>query len=669
MENRENKTVRPAEELLSVVTPVYNAAAHLPALYDCLRAQTHTEWEWVVVDDGSTDGSGDLLRRWAAADSRISLYACAASGSAKYPRDMAVCKARSRYVVCIDADDRVEPRYLATLRRRMLDTGADIVYPVMRFTDVRGVCTEELPVPGFDRSAVYNGRDLVADTILEWRIGCNGGLYDKAVWTNLCYPERTSPVWMNSDEVDERIYLAADVRVAFADAVYTYVNHDASITRRFSPKLFHRLKTDRVLLDFVVREFGTSGREYRNVQLQMFYTWRSSMARFVRHFRDLYACRDFIYGDLRENFGLIDPACLSAAERRQFLGLRSFRLLFLLFCLKYAPATLFDKLAIRCSPGLYAFLLFRPKAERRLRRQIAAAYAEPAAAGGVPPCVVSVFGGQASHGGLVDRLRGAVSVYQLCRVLGRGYRLHFVHPFALTDYLVPAAYDWRPAAGEVSFAPGQAERLVLETATNTAWEKKYQRHWLRHRLRRAKGQTHVYTNAAFCYDDGFGTAFRELFRPSPRLQDSLDRLRAQIGAAYVSVSARFLNLMGDFNEENYSEPLPPAEQQTLLQECLARLVALHGEAPSCRLLVCSDSVRFLELAGRLPYVFIVPGHVSHIDNDVPRDYDYYEKTFLDFYMIAGACRVCLLKERRMMNSGFPYAAAQVGGKQCEVITF
>lgn len=354
MANTNDKTGRADDRLLSVVTPVYNAVARLPVLYACLRAQTHVEWEWVVVDDASTDGSGDLIRRWAEADSRIRLYACPASGSAKYPRDMAVCKARSRWVVCIDADDRVDDRYLEKLRQRMLDAGADIVYPVMRFVNEQGVCTEELPVPDFDRSGVYSGRSLVAETILEWRIGCNGGLYDKAVWTNLSYPVPTSPVWMNSDEVDERIYLSGNVRVAFADAVYYYVNHDDSITRRFSPKLFHRLKTDRVLLDFVAREFGTSGREYRNTQLQMFYTWRSCMARFVRHFRDLYVWRDDIYADLRENFHHIDPACLSAAERRQFLGMRSFRLLYLLFCAKYAPTTLFDCVACRCFPRLYA---------------------------------------------------------------------------------------------------------------------------------------------------------------------------------------------------------------------------------------------------------------------------------------------------------------------------
>jgi len=668
MESKDERKTDIGGPLLSVVTPVYNAEAFLPVLYGCLRAQTRPDWEWVVVDDGSTDGSGALLRGWAERDARVSYHTCPHSGSAKYPRDMAVSLARAPHVVCIDADDRVADDYLEKMYARMRETGADIVYPVMRFLRPDGTCTDELPATGFDRTKVYRGRDLVGDTILIWRIGCNGGLYDKAVWTNLSYPRKKNPVWMNSDEVDERIYLTGAGRVAFADTVYSYINHDASITRKFSPKLFHRLKTDRVLLDLVRREFGTAGREYVLTNRQMFCTWRYCLARFVSHFRELYTCRDFIYGDLRENLRLTDASCLAARDRRKFLGLRHFRLLFVLACLRHAPGCLLHKLAIRFFPRLYAFLLFRPKAERELAARIAATYS---CNGGTPPPphVVSVCNGAASHGGLVDRLRGAVSVYQLCREQGRTFKLHFVHPFPLTDYLEPNDYDWRAGDGDLSFDRGYTRTIVLETATGTTWEKDFQRRLLRRKLKASKGQTHVYTNAACCYGHGFGETFRELFRPKAALREKLDGIRERLGGKYISVSARFLNLMGDFNEENYSEPLPPAAQEALLRECLTRLERLRPQHPECHILVCSDSVRFLERAARIPRTYVIPGSVSHIDNDVPHDYAYYEKTFLDFYAISRAERVYLLKESRMMNSGFPYAAAQVGGKPYEVIRF
>lgn len=324
-------------QLLSVVTPVYNAADYLPALYKTLQAQTHTCWEWVAVDDGSSDGSVGLLRSWAAADARVRCYSCGRSGSAKYPRDMGVVMARSRYVVCIDADDDVDADFLQKLDERRAATGADIVYATVKFVDSRGVCSGELPRAGFDRSCVYAGRNLVRETMPVWNIGCNG-LYDKAVFTNLSYPERRTDVWMNSDEVDERIALVNARTVAFADTTYYYILRSGSVTSAVSPKYFHKQKTDRDLLAFIVGEFGRGSLEHVLASRQMFYNLRSGLAVYAGNRRRLHACRDDIYADMKANFSLIDPSLLSRHERRLFFGFACFRLVFILFMIKYSPA-------------------------------------------------------------------------------------------------------------------------------------------------------------------------------------------------------------------------------------------------------------------------------------------------------------------------------------------
>ena len=54
--------------------------------------------------------------------------------------------------------------------------------------------------------------------------------------------------------------------------------------------------------------------------------------------------------------------------------------------------------------------------------------------------------------------------------------------------------------------------------------------------------------------------------------------------------------------------------------------------------------------------------MSHIDNDTAHDYQYYEKTFVDFYAIAQAEKVFVLEGGGLLSSGFPYAAARLGGK-------
>ena len=107
-------------------------------------------------------------------------------------------------------------------------------------------------------AAVWRGRDLVAETMPDWRIGCNGGLYRREVWVNMSYPGRHEPVWMNSDEIDERLYLLQAERVAFCNAEYTYQNHPESITCRVSPRQFQPLKTCLQLLQLMEQEFTRS---------------------------------------------------------------------------------------------------------------------------------------------------------------------------------------------------------------------------------------------------------------------------------------------------------------------------------------------------------------------------------------------------------------------------
>lgn len=327
-------------ELISIVTPVYNAAEFLPRLYGCLRAQSYGRWEWVVVNDGSTDGSGAMLRRWADADGRIIYRECPNSGSAKQPRDMAVALASSRMVLCIDADDYVADDYVRTMYERKTATGADIVYPVMR-SIAGGTVLCELPAAGIDRRRVCDGRSLVRETLDGWRIGCVGGLYDKALWTALSHSGDGTAVWMNSDELDERLFLVRAGRVAFADTYYYYVANDLSITQRFSPKQFQRLRTDSALKAFVCDEFGAQSHEYALAARQMFRTWRHCMALYAIHRRSLGPSREAISARLRESLADIDVSVLTACERLQFLNLHCFGLLSLLFRIRYSAVCLF----------------------------------------------------------------------------------------------------------------------------------------------------------------------------------------------------------------------------------------------------------------------------------------------------------------------------------------
>ena len=106
----------------------------------------------------------------------------------------------------------------------------------------------------------------------------------------------------------------------------------------------------------------------------------------------------------------------------------------------------------------------------------------------------------------------------------------------------------------------------------------------------------------------------------------------------------------------------------MISKCIWKIEELHNQFPSYRILVNSDSETFLKRLSKFSYVYVIPGVITHIDAKQDVDsYEMYEKTFLDFFMIAGAERIYLLKTCKMFNSGYPLAASKLYNKPYEII--
>ncbi|GHS98207.1 hypothetical protein FACS1894139_18530 [Planctomycetales bacterium] len=180
-------------------------------------------------------------------------------------------------------------------------------------------------------------------------------------------------------------------------------------------------------------------------------------------------------------------------------------------------------------------------------------------------------------------------------------------------------------------------------------------------------QLHCYTNWGIAGID-FRENFTRLFKPNAALQAQLDYWTAQIGGAYISVSFRFLKLIGDFVDVDTVLPLPPPERDALINRCLCHLSDIYEQEKGGikRVLVCSDSATFLQAAAQLPFVFSVPGNIRHIDRDRSCDNDAAMKAFVDYFLISRAQKIFLVIDGQMRNSGFPHSAALLGGKTCKV---
>lgn len=113
--------------LVSVIVPVHNAERHLPSALESIRRQTLTDFEVILVDDGSTDSSGTILAEFAASDPRARLISGPAVGSAGAARNAGLAIASGDYLAFLDADDYFVPTMLAELHQRAVTDDADVV--------------------------------------------------------------------------------------------------------------------------------------------------------------------------------------------------------------------------------------------------------------------------------------------------------------------------------------------------------------------------------------------------------------------------------------------------------------------------------------------------------------------------------------------------------------
>lgn len=100
--------------MISIIVPVYNCIRILDKCIEAICVQTIEDWELLLVDDGSTDGSDQLCDRFASEDARIHVFH-KPNGGVSSARNMGLDHAQGEYVMFCDSDDWVEPEWCEQL--------------------------------------------------------------------------------------------------------------------------------------------------------------------------------------------------------------------------------------------------------------------------------------------------------------------------------------------------------------------------------------------------------------------------------------------------------------------------------------------------------------------------------------------------------------------------
>ena len=158
---------------VTVIVPVFNAEQYLDRCLESLSAQRFESVEFLCVDDGSTDSSAEILRRWADQEPRAEVIRTA-NGGPSAARNLAQAQARGDHLAFVDADDHVTEDYLEVLHAAALRDEADVV---MGQAQAAKVSTGQLTRPSKRKPRVIDNRKAFTSAHLAEQITVHAKLF------------------------------------------------------------------------------------------------------------------------------------------------------------------------------------------------------------------------------------------------------------------------------------------------------------------------------------------------------------------------------------------------------------------------------------------------------------------------------------------------------------
>lgn len=209
---------------ISIIVPVYKAEDYLPECLDSILAQTFTDFELILINDGSPDNSGAICDSYAKKDNRIKVIH-QTNGGASAARNVGIQKAQSKYVGWVDADDRIAADMYSTLYSLIESYRADIAE--CQYYEFKG--NTNIRKSGLDEPIVYGNGEFIMKEFFnsQMKPSLSNKLYKKEIWKNIRFP-----LGRNHQDfyVNIRFALMPLTYVRTSEAKYYYMIRNNSIT-------------------------------------------------------------------------------------------------------------------------------------------------------------------------------------------------------------------------------------------------------------------------------------------------------------------------------------------------------------------------------------------------------------------------------------------------------
>jgi hypothetical protein len=272
--------------------------------------------------------------------------------------------------------------------------------------------------------------------------------------------------------------------------------------------------------------------------------------------------------------------------------------------------------------------------------------------------------GKIPHGGLADRLSGIMNIYAICKARNIPFKLHWIFPFEIQNYLIPNEYNWVIQEDKMSYSI-KYSKVIVKIQENTVLGN----------LKLNK-QIHIYCNnknldqinnfyhTNFQYSD----LFNELFKKPEALQRKFNTIiNNNLNDGYIGIQFRFMDLLGDFNEESFCNELSDFKKQELLTLC-CNIVRYIRDVYHEDIFLTSDSMTFLTyITERIDNIFFIPGCTTHMDRKSNASLAIHEKTFLDFFALASAHKIINVYGHGLYKSGFGVFASKIYNRDFQAI--